>query len=220
MRDAELYCRFPMDTQIASRADALRLIESKQVRRVYVAVCDLQGQLRAKSTPVAKFRAMLEKGLTMPPILPATDFTDVIHPVRLDADAARHGDGPARVVPETCRAIPWEAADANLLFLAELTGPAENFDPRAQYRRIEARANELGFRPLHAVEYEATLLRETHDSAHAKNFRDLELFTRDSNLYGLARHSAESGFWTDLVSLMEHLGIPMEECHWELAPAA
>jgi glutamine synthetase len=209
-----------METQIASREDALRLIESKPVRRVYVGVCDIQGQLRAKSTPVAKFRAMLEKGLTMPPILPATDFTDVVHPVRLDADAARLGDGPARIVPETCRAIPWEPADANLLFLAELTGEAQAFDPRALYRRVEARANEQGFRPLHACEYEATLLRETHESVHAKSFRDLEPFTRDSNLYGLARHSAQSEFWTELVSLMEHLGIPMEECHWELAPGA
>jgi glutamine synthetase len=209
-----------MDTQIASREDALRLIESKSVRRVYVAVCDLQGQLRGKSTPVGKFRAMLEKGLTMPPILPAADFTDVVHPVRLDADAARLGDGPARVVLESCRAIPWEAADANLLFLAELSGEAQDFDPRILYRRVAARAEQMGFRLLHSCEYEATLLRETHESVHAKQFRGLEPFTRDSNLYGIARHSAQSEFWTDLVSLMEHLGIPMEECHWELAPGA
>jgi len=209
-----------MKTQVASREDVLRLIESKPVRRVYVGVCDLQGQLRAKSTPIEKFRKMLEKGLTMPPILPATDFTDVLHPVPLDADAARLGDGPARLVPESCRAIPWEPADANLLFLAELTGAAEDFDPRAQYRRIESRAYELGFRPLHAVEYEATLLRETHDTVHAKGFRDVQPFTRDSNLYGLARHSAQSEFWAELLAVMEHLGIPMEECHWELAPGA
>lgn len=209
-----------MDTQTDGRAAAIALLETRPVRRVYVAVCDLQGQLRGKSLSRDKFMTALERGFPVPPILPATDFTDVVHPVAIDADAARLGDGLARVVPESGREVPWEAADANLVFIAEMDGAGAAFDPRAVYRHVEARAWALGFHPLQSIEYEATLLAETHASVHEKRFRDLKTVTRDAALYGLARHSAQSEFWTDLVSLMEHMGIGIDSCHWELAPGA
>lgn len=197
-----------------------QLLAARNARRVYVAVCDLQGQLRGKSVSVDRFRRYLEKGFPVPPILGAMDFTDVVHPVHLYPEAERLGDGLARIITETAREIPWEPVDANLLFLAEMADASRAWDPRALYRRIEDTAAAMGLRPLHAIEYECSLLRETHESVHAKSFRDLQLMHRDAALYGLARHSAQAEFWNDLISTLEHLGILVDACHWELSPAA
>jgi glutamine synthetase len=198
----------------------LDLLAARNARRVYLAVCDLQGQLRGKSVSIDKFHRYLEKGFPVPPILGATDFTDVVHPVFLYPEAERLGDGLARVATDTAREIPWEPVDANLLFLAEMVDTSRAWDPRALYRQIEDTATAAGLRALQAIEYECSLLRETHESVHAKSFRDLQPVSRDAALYGLARHSAQAEFWNDLVTTLEHLGIHVDACHWELAPAA
>jgi glutamine synthetase len=211
--------RAPM--QASSIQEDLRTaLETSQASRVYVAVCDLQGQLRGKSISRDKFLSALDKGISFPPILPAADFTDVVHPVALDAAASRLGDGIARIFPETRREIPWERPDCNQLFLCEMSGSGAATDPRALYRRIEERASTLGLVPLHACEYECTLLNETHESVHEKDFRDLRFADNDAALYGLWRHSARSEFWTDFVTAMQHMGIDIEACHWELAAGA
>ena len=205
---------------IRGREDALKLIESRAVARVYVAVCDLQGQLRGKSVSRDKFLAFLDRGFASTPILAAADFTDVIHPVTINDAATRMGEGLAGVIPESCREIPWEAEDRNLLFLAEMKDDSAAIDPRVIYRQMEDRARTQGFRPQHSCEYECSLLRETHESIHAKGFRDLELATRDANLYGIWRQSADAEFWREFVSAMECLGIDIDACHWELAAGA
>lgn len=202
------------------RDDVLKLIESRNIARVYTAVCDLQGQLRGKSVSREKFLGFLERGFAATPILAAADFTDVIHPVVINDAATRMGEGLARVVPESGREIPWEAPDRNLIFLAEMADEAAAIDPRAIYRRCEDRARAGGLRPMHACEYECTLLRETHDTVHAKRFRDLELAAKDANLYGIWRQSADAEFWRTFVSDMERLGIDIDACHWELSPGA
>ncbi|MBI2994049.1 MAG: hypothetical protein HYY48_07735 [Gammaproteobacteria bacterium] len=205
---------------IKGREDVLKLLESRNVARVYAAVCDLQGQLRGKSVSREKFLAFLDRGFASTPILAAADFTDVIHPVVINDAATRMGEGLARIVPESGREIPWEAADRNLIFLGEMADEAAAIDPRVLYRRCEDRARALGFRPMHACEYECSLLRETHESVHAKRFRDLDLASKDANLYGIWRQSADAEFWRTFVSDMECLGIEIDACHYELAAGA
>lgn len=205
---------------VAGREAVLKLVESRKVARAYVAVCDLQGQLRGKSVSRDKFLAFLDRGFPSTPILAAADFTDVIHPVAINDAATRMGEGLARVIPESCREIPWEAADRNLLFLAEMADDSAAIDPRVIYRQVEERARAQGFRPLHSCEYECSLLRETHESIHAKSFRDLDLASKDANLYGIWRQSADAEFWREFISDMECLGMDIDACHWELAAGA
>lgn len=208
------------ELEIAGRDDVVNLLQLRGASRVYAAVCDMQGQLRGKSVSREKFLSFLDQGFPCTPILAAADFTDVIHPVVINDAATRMGEGLARVVPESCREIPWEAPDRNLLFLAEMADESAVIDPRVLYRHIEGRARDRGFRPMHSCEYECSLLRETHATIHAKNFHDLELAAQDANLYGIWRQSAEAEFWHEFVSNMERMGIAIDACHWELAPGA
>jgi glutamine synthetase len=202
--------------RIQDREDALRLLEERKVSRVYVALTDVQGQLRGKSVSRDKFRSMLDTGFPVTPNFAIADFTDVIPPIAVNAAGVRMGEGLARIVPDTCREIPWEAPDRNLIFLAEYAGEEAAFDPRQLYRRIEARARGMGFTPLHACEYECTVLEETHASLHQKGFRDLRRIGRDSNYLSILRHTQWSEFWQELVDAMEQLGVAIDACHFEL----
>lgn len=200
--------------------ELLRQLDARGISRVYVAVCDIQGQLRGKVVSRAKLETYLEHGIPTPPIFAVSDFHDVLYPVAAGAAAGRLGDALARIDPDSCREIPWEPAHGNLLFLSEMLGDDAQFDPRAVYRRVDARAKALGYSALQSIEYEFSLLNETHDSLHAKHFRDLNVITRESGLYGLWRHSARAEFWEEMISGMKQLGITLDACHWELAPGA
>ncbi|MBI2969359.1 MAG: glutamine synthetase [Gammaproteobacteria bacterium] len=198
----------------------MKLLDARGASRVYVAVCDLQGQLRGKAVSRAKFETYLRHGVPTPPIFAVTDFNDAIFAVHAGAAAGRLGDALARIDPDSRREIPWEPAHGNLLFLSEMLGEDAQYDPRAVYRRVEARVAARGFRPLQSVEYEFSLFNETHDSVHAKEFRGLTPVTRESGLYGLWRQSARAEFWEELIAGMGRLGIALDACHWELSPGA
>ncbi|MGH8246735.1 MAG: glutamine synthetase family protein, partial [Gammaproteobacteria bacterium] len=159
-------------------------------------------------------------GIPTPPIFAVSDFNDAVYPVTSSAAAGRLGDALARIDTGSCREIPWEPAHGNLFFLSEMLGDDAQFDPRAVYRRIDARAKALGYDALQSIEYEFSLLNETHESLYAKHFRDLKVVTRESGLYGLWRQSARAEFWEELISGMQQLGITLDACHWELAPGA
>src|SRR5688572_33235228 len=79
---------------------------------------------------------------------------------------------PVRVVPETCRQIPFE--NDTLFFLSEFAPPAEAICPRGILRKMVEKARGMGFEPYGAVEYEFFLFEETAHSVRQKNYRDLK----------------------------------------------
>lgn len=204
----------------ASVEDAKRLVTARNASRITVAVCDLQGQLRGKSMSPEKFLSALEHGFSLPPVLAVADFTDVIHPVQVNDTLTEMGDGVAVIAPETLREIPWAASESNMFFLGEMSGEDADLDPRAIYRRVEQRARSLGFQPMHACEYEFSLLREDSDSLHRKGFRNLEPATREPDLYGICRMAHWSEFWDEYTGVLDCLGVKLETCHGELSPGA
>src|SRR5690606_31343109 len=74
-------------------------------------------------------------------------------------------DAKARIVPESCRTIPWEPEDRNLFFLMEHSDHGVAVDPRCLYGKVLRRARDMGLRPVHACELEFSLLAETSRSA-------------------------------------------------------
>ncbi|OGT80081.1 MAG: hypothetical protein A3H91_16910 [Gammaproteobacteria bacterium RIFCSPLOWO2_02_FULL_61_13] len=193
----------------------LRSLRDRGVESVLMTLCDLAGQLRGKTLSMDKFAACLAQGCAFPPIFPVTDFADAILPVRVNAALDRLGDGHAQVVRDTCRDLPWSGAVPAVMFLAEMTGAEAQWDPRVLYRGVLERAAEHGVEPYQAVEYEFTLLQESHDTVQARQFRDLLPFGRQSDLYGIWRTLAESEFWSELLAALTHAGIPVEAMHPE-----
>ena len=196
----------------------LRSLRERGVVSVVMALCDLAGQLRGKTLTLEKFCAGLAQGIAFPPIFPVTDFADVVMPVHVNAALDRLGDGRAQAVPDTCRDLPWTGTAPAVLFLAEMTGAEAQWDPRALYRAVLERAARFGVEPYQAVEYEFTLLQESHDTVHARQFRDLLPLGRQSDLYGVWQMLAQAEFWAELQAALIQAGIPVEAMHPEFGP--
>jgi len=187
---------------------------------VLLAICDLAGQLRGKVLSLDKFSAGLAQGYAFPPIFPITDFSDVVMPVRVNGTLDRLGDGCAQAIPDTCRDLPWGGVLPAVMLLAEMTGAEAQWDPRVLYRAVLERAARLGMTPFQSVEYEFTLLQETHDTVHARQFRDLLPLGHQSDLYGVWRTLAHGEFWADLRAALVRAGIPVEAMHAEFGPGS
>jgi len=159
-----------MKTSDVRTAEDLRhIVEERDAKNVTIAMTDTNGLLRGKYISRDKLFSVLEGGWGMPPVILALDFDDVIMEAPVIADGSDgYADAFARALPETCREIPWESPQRNLLVLAEYTGEEEEICPRGVYRSIEKMAADMGFQPYHALEYEFTMFEETALSAHAK----------------------------------------------------
>ena len=204
---------------ITSANDLKDHIENSGIARVHIGYTDHSGQLRGKIISAEKLLGGLEKGVAMTRNLAAVDFGDIIFSIEgLTLNGGGFGDNLARIVPESCREIPWEPAESNLFVLIEHCDDAAEYDARVLASRMVEKANAMGYRPFFACEFEFRVFNETSKSAHAKDYTNLELATPQSNYLGVLRQSVWSEFFNDLIGDMEHMGIPIEVAHWELAP--
>jgi len=179
--------------EVCTPDDVRQILEERNAQHVTIAITDMQGLLRGKYVSRKKLLSILENGWGVPPLIMALDPDDVI----MDAPGIADGsdgfaDGFARLLPATCREIPWEAPQRNLLFLAEYSDQTEAICPRGVYRRIEQKARDMGFQPYHALEYEFTLFDETAHSAFEKGYRDLKLATPLKTYLVLQRQDRKS----------------------------
>jgi glutamine synthetase len=206
-------------TDVRTAQDVRALLAERHVEHVTVAVVDLQGQVRGKYLGRDKFLGALDDGMAMAPVIQAFDFGDTIQDVAgLSDDVQGFGDASVRIVADSCREIPWEAAHRNLFFLAEFAGEAAEFDPRRVYGRTVERARAMGLRPFHALEYEFTLFKESPKSVEAKGFRDLELLTTQTAYLSVLRQTVSAALYADLMDTMQALRVPLECVHVEMGP--
>ncbi len=80
-------------------------------------------------------------------------------------------DAPVRILPGSCRDIPWE--DGIPLFLGEFTEAAENICPHGILRRVLDKARTMGFEVLAGFEYEFFIFEDPPHTARQKHYRDL-----------------------------------------------
>jgi glutamine synthetase len=125
-------------------------------------------------------------------------------------------DAPVRVLPDTCRDIPFEPG--MLLFLCEFAGDAADICPRNLLQRILARADEMGLDAFAAFEYEFFLFDETPDSVREKGFRDLKPMTPGYFGYSILRNSVHAELYHSLLELSQQMDFPIEGLHTETGP--
>ena len=81
-------------------------------------------------------------------------------------------DAPVRVLPDSCRTLPFE--DDRLFFLGEFAPPAEAVCPRALLRRVLERGTGAGLLGLHAASStSSSCSRRRPESVRAKDYREL-----------------------------------------------
>src|SRR5690606_39042650 len=125
-------------------------------------------------------------------------------------------DAPVRIVPHSCREIPFE--NGMLLFIAEFDQQAEAICPRGTLLRVVQRCKAMGFDPLAALEYEFFLFDETPHSVRAKGFRNLKNLSPDWFGYSTLRNSVHAELYHEILDLGQRMDFPIEGLHSETGP--
>lgn len=204
-----------MDTrQVKTAADAQRLVNERNFERVKVGVFDVDGILRGKYMSKEKFLSALDSGFGFCDVVLGWDSNDQLYDnVAYTGWHTAYPDAPVRILPDTCREIPWEPN--TLFFLGEFDAAAEAVCPRALLRRVLERAAGMGFKVLGACEYEFFLFEETPHSVREKNYRGLKPITPGFFGYSVLRNSVHAEFYHDLMDLCDKMDFPLEGLHTE-----
>ncbi|SRR5579883_1693542 len=207
-----------MQSSMSADAASLRsMLDQRQIERVKIGVFDTDGILRGKYMGRDKLCSALEKGFGFCDVVLGWDSNDQLYDnVRFTGWHTAFPDATARVLPATCRDVPFEPRTP--LLLAEFSGAAEAICPRGTLRRVLARAADLGYTAHAAVEYEFFLFKETPESLRAKGYRDLQTLTPGNFGYSVLRSSVHAEFYQALLDLAAVMRMPIESLHTETGP--
>ena len=129
--------------KVRTAADVRALVTERGLAHVKVAVVDHDGILRGKYMGRDKFFSALDKGFGFCDVVLGWDSNDQLYDnSKYTGWHTAYPDVGVRVLPVTCREIPFE--DNMLLFLGEFSGAAESICPRGLLRRVLARAADSG----------------------------------------------------------------------------
>ncbi|NNM71813.1 glutamine synthetase family protein [Enterovirga aerilata] len=203
--------------RIKDAAEARRLVEEGGHTFVKLGVSDIDGILRGKYVSRTKFLSALEKGFGFCDVIVGWDSNDQLYDnVAYTGWHTAYPDAPVRILPETCRTLPFEN-DAPF-FLCELADRAEEICPRGVLRRVLAKAEDMGFMVSAALEYEFFLFDETPDSVRQKGYRDLKPMTPGFFGYSVLRSSVQAELYRELIETCETMDMALEGLHTETGP--
>lgn len=202
--------------QVKSAADAQIICEQRGLSHVKVGVFDIDGIMRGKYMSRAKFISALQSGYGFCDVVLGWDCQDQLYDnVRFTGWHTGYPDAAVRILPETCRPLPFED---NLLFLSEFAGQAEQICPRGLLRRMIDKAAKLGFRPYAGFEYEVFFFDETPETIRAKHYRDLKPMAPGWFGYSVIRNSTASEFYRQMLATCEEMDFGIEGLHEETGP--
>ena len=202
---------------IRSAADARKIVEERGLTHVKVGVFDADGVLRGKYISKVKFFSALENGFGFCDVVLGWDSNDQLYDnVTFTGWHTAYPDAFVRVLPETCRALPFE--ENTLLFLCEFVDRAEAICPRGVLRRVLQQAEKLGYAVNAAFEYEFFLFDETPESVREKGYRNLTNITPGYFGYSGLRSSVWADLYHEILDSFEAMRIPIEGLHTETGP--
>jgi glutamine synthetase len=203
-----------------TKKEILQYVKNHPSGKVKLAVTDIDGILRGKYISAEKFSSVIEKGMSFCDVIFGWDANDVLY----DKDSVTgwktgFPDSPAVLDINTFRTIPWE--NDVPFFLGELydaNGKPASFCPRQLLKSKLLEANNMGFAPMFAQEFEWYNFAETPQSANEKQFRNLSPLTPGMFGYSILRTTLENGFFSDLFDLLNKFNVPIEGLHTETGP--
>ena len=202
---------------VRTAADARKIVEERKLDHIKVGVFDNDGVMRGKYMGRDKFFSALDKGFGFCDVVLGWDSNDQLYDnVKYTGWHTAYPDAPVRVLPDTCRNVPFEGD--MVMFLGEFAEKAEAVCPRATLRRVLKKADELGYKVNAATEFEFFMFKETPESIRAKGFRDLTTMTPGFFGYSVLRSSVHSEFYHQLMNMCTGLRIPLEGLHTETGP--
>ena len=200
-------------------ADAKRIVEERNLSHIKVGLFDNDGVMRGKYMSREKFFSSLESGFAFCDVVLGWDSQDQLYEnvgVEFTGWHTGYPDAPVKVLPETCRDIPFEPG--MLLFLCDFDGDAAKVCPRNTLARVLKKSEAMGFDVFAAFEYEFFLFNETPHSAREKNYRNLQPITPGFFGYSMIRNSVHADLYRDLLGLAQDMDFPIEGIHTETGP--
>ncbi len=198
----------------------LNIISQKDVDKIQVGGFDLDGVLRAKYVSREKFLSAATDGFGFCDVIFGWDSSDSLYDRgRFTGWHSGFPDLIARLDLDTFRLIPWEPRTA--LCLADFytrSGEPLPFCPRQTLKRAVSRAEDAGFTPRMAVEYEFYVFEEDAASLHEKDFRSLKPESPGLFCYSPLRASARQSFIHANLDGLPEFGIDIEGLHTESGP--
>ncbi|HMI37174.1 MAG TPA: hypothetical protein VK505_06070 [Steroidobacteraceae bacterium] len=203
--------------EVRTAAQARAIVEERGLEHVKVGIFDNDGLLRGKYIDRDKFFSALDKGFGMCDVVLGWDSNDQQYDnVSFTGWHTAYPDAMVRVLPETCRSLPFEGT--MLLFLGEFAGRAEQVCPRATLRRVLQRAADHGYALSAAAEFEFFVFSETPDSVREKGYRGLKNLTPGYFGYSMLRSSVHSELYQALLLQAAQMRTPIEGLHTETGP--
>jgi len=203
--------------EVKTAADAKHIVKERGLTSVKVGLFDNDGAMRGKYMSQEKFLSSLDNGFAFCDVVLGWDIKDQLYDnVTFTGWHSGYPDAQVRILPESCREIPFE--DGMLLFIAEFAGTAETVCPRATLRRVITRAIDMGFEPFAALEYEFFLFDETPESVRQKNFTNLKPITPGWFGYSMIRNSTHAELYHEIMEMSQQMDFPLEGIHTETGP--
>ena len=203
--------------KVRTAADARRIVTDRGLDHVKVGVFDIDGVLRGKYMGRDKFFSALKGGFGFCNVVLGWDASDQLYDnVTYTGWHTGYPDAQVRILPESCREMPWE--DGMLFFLGEFAAPAEEICPRGVLRRVLEKARGMGFQSHAGFEYEFFVFDETPHSVREKRYRGLKPMTPGFFGYSVMRSSVGSDFYSGLLAGCEAMDMALESLHEETGP--
>ncbi len=203
------------------RAELERTFAERGIRKVKVGGFDVDGVLRGKLISLEKFWSALGDGFGFCDVIFGWDVADQLYDnAKVTGWHSGYPDAHAKIDASTFRVLPYEPDTACFLvdFHDAATKKPHAACPRGLLKRVVARAEAAGFRPLVGSEFEFWMFEESPASLADKGFRDLTPLSPGMFGYSWLREGQYAELVHDVLDTMEAFGIPIEGMHTETGP--
>jgi glutamine synthetase len=194
-----------------------QFLKDKTSRFATVAMTDTNGLLRGQMVSAQGLPGLLEHGLGMAPPQLALDPTDeLLDMPGVTDDKADFHDEALMIDESSARRNPWAKAGHDLLLLSHFKGDASAICPRNILMTVLKRAEVARFRAKYGLELEYTLFNESHESARAKGYRNLQTATQHKSHDLLLYQVAQTEWYEAVAAMCEPLDINLAKMHEEI----
>ena len=197
------------------------------IRRVKIALSDIDGVMRGKYISLDKFASVARDGGAFCDCVLGWDVEDKLYDnVSYTGWHTAFPDAPFRLDLASERRLADEGGIP--FFLGEFIDPKSltatgqparhPLCPRSLLQKVLERARWLGYGAKIGFEYEFFVFDETPHSVRAKRYRDLKPLTPGNFGYSVLRSSVHSDLFNGLMDYCAALECPIEGLHCETGP--
>lgn len=200
--------------------DLIKNLKSEDVKKVKVAITDMDGILRGKYMHIDKFASAVEGGFGFCNVVLGWDSADVCYDnVKYTGWHTGYPDADVALDPHTMRRIPWD--DWTPFFLGDFVTKEGNplqICPRQLLKRVIAKSHAMDYDPIFGMEFEWFNFSESPQSLQEKGFQNLTPLTPGMFGYSILRSSLENDYFNALMDQLLEFNVPLEGLHTETGP--